>query len=103
MSAPGEHPGHPPGPRSERERGLGSLAWSAVLNSVQVVVIGVAGTMLLNPLRLSLVALIAATVGVTPAILFDDYGGTILFIAYLFAFWTLAQRWLMPGSAMETA
>jgi exosortase/archaeosortase family protein len=70
---------------------------------VQVVVIGVAGTMLLNLLRVSLVALIAATIGVTPAILFHDYGGTILFVAYLFAFWTLAQRWLMPELAAEAA
>ena len=65
---------------------------------VQAVVIGVAGTMLLNLLRVAAVAGIAATVGVTPAILFHDYGGTFLVIAYLFLFWMFAQRWIL-GSA----
>jgi exosortase/archaeosortase family protein len=63
----------------------------------QVVCIGVAGTMLLNLLRVSAVAAIAATIGVTPAILFHDYGGTILFVGYLFAFWALAQRWVLDA------
>ena len=38
----------------------------------QVVLIGIAGTMLLNLLRVALVAFIAATAGVTPAVLFHD-------------------------------
>ena len=61
----------------------------------QVVLIGVAGTMLLNLVRVSAVAAIAATIGVTPAVLFHDYGGTILFVGFLFAFWAFAQRWLL--------
>lgn len=61
----------------------------------QVVCIGVAGTMLLNLLRVAAVALIAATLGVAPAILFHDYGGTILFVGFLFAFWMFAQRWIL--------
>ncbi|MHB8612962.1 MAG: exosortase/archaeosortase family protein [Candidatus Dormibacteraceae bacterium] len=65
---------------------------------VQVVVIGVAGTLLLNLLRVAAVAGIAATIGVTPAILFHDYGGTVLVIAYLLLFWMFAQRWIL-GSA----
>jgi exosortase/archaeosortase family protein len=64
---------------------------------LQVVCIGVAGTMLLNLLRVAAVAWLAAGVGVAPAILFHDYGGTILFIAYLFAFWAFAQRWILPA------
>ena len=62
---------------------------------VQVMLIGVAGTMLLNLVRVALVALIAATIGVGPAILFHDYGGTIMFVGFLFAFWALAQRWIL--------
>src|ERR1700694_5979630 len=62
---------------------------------VQVIVIGVAGTMLLNLLRVAAVAAIAATIGVTPAILFHDYGGTVLVITYLFLFWLFAQRWIL--------
>jgi exosortase/archaeosortase family protein len=68
---------------------------------VQIVVIGVAGTMLLNLLRVAAVAGIAATVGVTPAVLFHDYGGTLLVIAYLFVFWTFAQRWILGSAASE--
>jgi exosortase/archaeosortase family protein len=62
---------------------------------VQVVVIGLAGTMLLNLVRVSLVAVIAATIGVGPAIFFHDYGGTLVFLAFLFAFWAFAQRWIL--------
>jgi len=65
----------------------------------QVVCIGVAGTMLLNLLRVAAVALIAATVGVAPAILFHDYGGTVLFVGFLFAFWAFAQRWILSSRA----
>jgi exosortase/archaeosortase family protein len=65
---------------------------------VQVIVIGVAGTMLLNLLRVAAVATIAATIGVTPAILFHDYGGTVLVISYLFLFWMFAHSWIL-GSA----
>jgi hypothetical protein len=54
--------------------------------------------MLLNLLRVAAVAAIAATIGVTPAVLIHDYGGTILLIAYLFAFWIFVQRWIL-GSA----
>ena len=62
---------------------------------IQVIVIGVAATMLLNLLRVAVVAGIAATVGVTPAVLFHDYGGTILVVAFLFGFWIFAQRWIL--------
>jgi exosortase/archaeosortase family protein len=66
----------------------------------QVVCIGVAGTMLLNLLRVSAVAAIAATVGVTPAVLFHDYAGTILFVGFLFAFWAFAQRWVLDARSV---
>ena len=68
---------------------------------VQVVVIGVAGTMMLNLLRVAAVAAIAATIGVTPAILFHDYGGTVLVISYLFLFWMFAQRWILGSAASD--
>jgi exosortase/archaeosortase family protein len=64
---------------------------------LQVVCIGVAGTMLLNLLRVAAVAWLAATAGVAPAILFHDYGGTILFVGFLFGFWSFAQRWILPA------
>jgi exosortase/archaeosortase family protein len=72
----------------------------------QVIVIGVAGTMLLNLLRVAAVAGIAATIGVTPAVLFHDYGGTLLVISYLFLFWVFVQRWILgpdPSDEIEVA
>ena len=69
----------------------------------QVVLIGVAGTMLLNLLRVAAVAWIAADVGVGPAVLFHDYGGTILFLGFLFAFWAFAQRWIVQTPGAEVA
>lgn len=69
---------------------------------IQVVCIGVASTMLLNLLRVAAVAAIAAVIGVTPAILFHDYGGTLLVIVFLFAFWLFVQRWILqPQSPGE--
>ena len=73
----------------------------SIESRVQVMLIGVAGTMLLNLLRVSAVAAIAATVGVAPAILFHDYGGTILFVGFLFAFWAFAQRWILEARTSE--
>lgn len=69
----------------------------SIESRAQVVCIGVAGTMLLNLLRVSAVAAIAATVGDTAAVLFHDYGGTILFVGFLFAFWAFAQRWILDA------
>jgi hypothetical protein len=42
------------------------------------------------------VCLLAALAGYTPAILFHDYGGTLLLVAWLFTFWLIAYRWLVP-------
>ena len=66
---------------------------------LQVVCIGVAGTMLLNLLRVAAVAWLAATAGVGAAVMFHDYGGTMLFVGFLFAFWAFAQRWIRPTPA----
>jgi exosortase/archaeosortase family protein len=73
---------------------------------VQVLIIGVAGTMLLNLLRVAAVAALAATWGQTPAILFHDYGGTVLVVGWLFTFWIFVQRWILPldpSEDLETA
>jgi exosortase/archaeosortase family protein len=70
----------------------------------QIILIGVAGTMLLNLLRVAAVAGIAATIGFTPAVLFHDYGGTLLVIGFLFGFWIFVQRWILgtgPPTELE--
>jgi exosortase/archaeosortase family protein len=68
---------------------------------VQIVVIGIAGTMLLNLMRVAAVAALGATWGQTPAMLFHDYGGTILVVGWLFAFWAFANRWILEVSPSE--
>lgn len=69
----------------------------------QVVLIGIAGTMLLNLVRVAAVAAIAATLGQTPALLFHDYGGTIVVVSWLFAFWIFVQRFILVEPQLEDA
>jgi len=68
---------------------------------IQVIVIGVAGTMLLNLMRVAAVAALEATRGHLPALIFHDYGGTILVIGWLFAFWIVVQRWILVPPASD--
>ncbi|TMD87682.1 MAG: exosortase/archaeosortase family protein [Chloroflexi bacterium] len=75
------------------EQAMGSRA--------QVIVIGVCGTLLLNLLRVAAVAALEATWGHLPALIFHDYGGTILVIGWLFAFWFAVQRWILTASASD--
>ena len=100
------------GPRPDR----GQLAWSVFLgvsfcsglrgeqaagSRLQVIVIGVGGTLLLNLLRVAAVAALEATWGHLPALIFHDYGGTILVIVWLFAFWFAVQRWILAPAASD--
>jgi exosortase/archaeosortase family protein len=76
--------------------GLRGLSAEARL---QVFTIGLLGTVLVNLLRVALVCVLAATAGRTPALLFHDYGGTLMTVGWLFAFWFAAQRWLLEPPA----
>ncbi len=70
----------------------------------QVILLGVLGTVLINIARITVVCLLAALAGYLPAVLFHDYGGTLLLVAWLFAFWLIAYRWLVPypSSSLES-
>jgi exosortase/archaeosortase family protein len=68
---------------------------------LQVVVIGVAGTMLLNLARVAMVAALEASWGHLPALLFHDYAGTIIVIVWLFAFWIFVQRWVLAPVTLD--
>jgi exosortase/archaeosortase family protein len=68
---------------------------------VQVVLIGVLGTVLVNLLRMTVVSLVAVEFGFWPAVLVHDYGGTLLIVAWLFAFWAFAHRWVLGVSTSE--
>lgn len=61
-------------------------------------IVGLQGTILFNILRIVLVALIALFAGKLAAILFHDYGGSIITFSWLVIFWILADKYLLePG------
>jgi exosortase/archaeosortase family protein len=66
---------------------------------LEVIAFGLAGTILVNVTRIALVCLLAALAGYLPAVLFHDYGGTLLLVAWLFTFWVMAYKWLVPDPA----
>lgn len=70
----------------------GRLATEAKL---QVVVIGVLGTILVNLLRMTGVCIVAADFGFWPAVMVHDYGGTLVVVIWLFLFWAFAHRWIL--------
>lgn len=61
----------------------------------QVLLIGVIGTIFVNLARMTLVSVVAADFGFWPAVLVHDYGGTLIIVAWLFAFWAFAHRWIL--------
>lgn len=73
-------------------------------SKILCVVAGIEGTILLNLLRIASVILVAIYAGYLPAVLFHDYGGTLLVVLWLVWFWQLAfNRILKPQSiAMQT-
>lgn len=62
---------------------------------LEVIVFGITGTLLINITRIAIVCMLAAAAGYLPAVLFHDYGGTLLTVAWLFTFWFIAFRWLV--------
>ena len=66
---------------------------------VQVLMIGLLGTVLVNLVRVTLVCMLAAVAGRTPALILHDYGGTLMTTAWLFGFWIIAQRWILRSEA----
>ena len=67
---------------------------------LEIIALGVVGTVLVNIARITLVCLLAALAGYLPAVLFHDYGGTLLLVAWLFSFWLIAYRWIVPEPAL---
>ena len=49
----------------------------------------------MNILRMVSVAVIAFFFGQLPAVVYHDYGGTIIILAWLFAFWWICHTWLL--------
>ena len=67
---------------------------------IQVIALGVLGTLLINIARITVVCALAALAGYLPAVLFHDYGGTLLLVGWLFTFWLIAYRWLVPDQGL---
>jgi exosortase/archaeosortase family protein len=70
-----------------------------IATRLEVIALGVVGTVLVNIARITLVCLLAALAGYLPAVLFHDYGGTLLLVGWLFTFWLIAYRWIVPEPA----
>lgn len=64
-------------------------------SKMEVVIIGILGTALINLFRISFIAIIAYYFGEIPAIIFHDYVSTIMIIIWLIAFWMFAQQFLL--------
>lgn len=78
------------------------MAISAVIApaTAATMTVNMPGSVLVNLARIAIVGILAAAAGYLPAILFHDYGGTLLLVAWLFAFWFITYRWLLPGPAL---
>lgn len=59
-------------------------------SKIQCLLLGIEGTFLMNLGRIVLVCLIAFHWGYLPAVIFHDYGGTIMILLYLVGFWYMA-------------
>ena len=76
-------------------------------SKLEATLIGFLGTFLMNILRMVSVAVIAFYFGQLPAVVYHDYGGTIIILAWLFTFWWICHTWLLdpldelPSTASE--
>ncbi len=64
-------------------------------SKIEAVVIGLLGTFLVNLLRIASVAVVAFYFGQRPALIYHDYGGTIIILLWLFAYWWFSHGWLL--------
>ncbi len=76
---------------------------------IQVIALGLLGTFWMNLLRMTAVALVAYYLGRLPAVIFHDYGGTIMILVWLSLFWYLLfnhflaeqTEWVRDASAQD--
>jgi exosortase/archaeosortase family protein len=57
--------------------------------------LGFLGTFLVNLFRIAIVALISFYFGQNVAIIFHDYGSTIVVLAWLFIFWRFSYSYIL--------
>jgi exosortase/archaeosortase family protein len=66
------------------------------------VLTGIQGTILVNLLRIASVILVAIYAGYPPAILFHDYGGTIIIVLWLVLFWHFAFNHILRPQSIPS-
>ncbi len=64
-------------------------------SKIESMVVGFLGTFLMNLVRMTSVAIVAYYFGHMPAILYHDYGGTIIILVWLFCYWWFSHGWLL--------
>jgi exosortase/archaeosortase family protein len=70
-------------------------------SKLYTVVFGLLGTFWINILRISLIVLIAHWWGRLPAIIFHDYGSTIVIVVWLFVFWWFSYTYLLEKRSLS--
>jgi len=61
----------------------------------EAVIVGLLGTFLVNLLRIASVAVVAFYFGTMPAVIYHDYGGTVIILLWLFGYWWFSHGWLL--------
>ena len=61
----------------------------------EAMVVGFLGTFLVNLLRIASVAVVAYWWGQLPAVIYHDYGGTLIILIWLFIYWWFSHGWLL--------
>lgn len=70
-------------------------------SKIESVVLGFLGTFLVNLLRIASVCVVALCFGQLPAIIYHDYGGTIIILLWLFAFWYFTYNYVLEPAPVE--
>lgn len=83
---------------------IGLAGRKRIGQKVEVLVLGILGTFLINLMRISGVVVVAYYFGQLPTTLVHDYGGTLLTMLWLFFFWWFSYRFILVedgGGACE--
>ncbi len=64
-------------------------------SKIITVIFGLLGTFWMNVLRISVIVLVAHWWGRLPALIFHDYGSTLLIVIWLFVFWSISYNHLL--------
>ncbi len=68
-----------------------------VWRKLEVILLGLSGTFLINLLRISVVTLVAYYWGQFPATVVHDYGGTLFTVVWFFFFWWFSYKFILEG------